>query len=222
MTRGELRTLVQFWLDSVDDTLYFTTAQLNMLINNAQRELQKKLLQAGEDFYTVCITASTVANQSEYALPEDYIKLFRLERLLPGSVNPGQSYYQRLYPLTRNEQDNVVYYNNGAPYNYIINKDTFTLIPTPDQVYTLHMWYAPHVEDMTDDADTPNAPPIYHEYIAILAARDGFLRDGRTLAPIESKLLYYEKLMDETSERRNEDSPRMVVSAGGGYGEWGW
>jgi len=218
----ELRNLTKFWLDSVDDSLYFTDAQLNVLLNNAQKECQKLLLQAGEDFYTVCAVTTTVANQSEYALPTDYIKLFRLERLLPGTSNPGTSYYQRLYPITRNEQDNVVYYNNGAPFNYIINKDTFTLIPTPDQAYTLHLWYAPHVDDMVADIDTPDVRPMYQEYIAILAARDGFLRDGRTLAPIESKLAYYERMFNETSERRNEDSPRMVVSTNDYSSDGGW
>lgn len=219
MTLADLRNLSRFWLDDVNGG-YFTDAQMLVLLNNAQREAQKLLLQAGEDFYTECVVTSTVTGQAEYALPDDYIKLFRLERLLSGTG--GSAYYQRLFPITRNEQDNVSYYNNGAPFNYIINKETFTLIPTPDQAYTLHMWYARHVDNMVADIDTPDVPTIYQEYIAILAARDGFLRDGRSMSPIESKLMYFEKMMNETSERRNEDSPRMVISAdGGGWGE-GW
>jgi hypothetical protein len=71
---------------------------------------------------------------------------------------------------------------------------------------------------MSLDTDVPDAPEDYHEYIAILAARDGFLRDGRPLSPIESKLAYYERMMEESAENRNVDSPRMVVATPEGFG----
>lgn len=212
MTLSELRNLSRFWLDDVLGG-YFTDAQMNILLNNAQRECQKQLLQSAEDFYTVCVTAVTVANQANYALPSDFIKCMRLERLVSGSGDSAT--YQRLFPITRNEQDVLVEISTGAPYNYIINQSTFTLLPVPDDVYTLHLWYAYRVADMSGDSDEPDVPKDYHEYLAILAARDGFLRDGRTLAPIESKLIYYETMMKENSDRRNEDSPRMVVVTSG-------
>lgn len=219
MTVAQLRNLARFWLDDVNGG-YFTDAQMLVLLNNAQRECQKLLLQAGEDFYTVCATALTTTGQQNYALPDDFVKLMRIERLISGTGD--SAFYERLYPITRNEQDVTLYYNNGAPNNFIINKDTFSLLPVPDQAYTLHLWYAYRVEDMVNDNDEPDVPEDYQEYIAIMAARDGFLRDGRTLQPIESKLLYFETMMKENSERRNEDSPRMVVCTTGGDWDVGW
>lgn len=219
MTRAEMRALVLFWLDDRDGG-YFLTADVNILLDNGQREVQKLLLEAGEDFYTICAETSTVASQRDYALPSDFIKLMRLERITQGSDDTAST--ERLYPLTRNEIDVATYNTQGAsqglPYNYVINKDTFSVYPVPDSVKTLRLWYAHRVVDIASDGATPDCPEDYHEFIAILAARDCFLKDGRPLSPIESKLGYYEKLLKQVSESRADDSPRMVVATPGGFG----
>lgn len=219
MNRGEIKDLALSWLDDLEKG-YFTDAIMDRFINQAQRECQKKLLQAGEDYYTQCVETSTVANQRDYAFPSDFYKLMELDRITSGSGDTAT--YEKLYPLTRGEIITAGYnygnLSNGEPWNYVINKDTFSLYPIPDSAFTLRLWYAPRVSDMDDDSDVPDAPEDYHEYIAILAARDGFLRDGRSISPIESKLLYFEKMMEELSESRNEDMPRMVVATPSGFG----
>lgn len=221
MTLSELRTLTSFWLQDTENG-YFTTAILDVFINNAQRELQKLLLQAGESYYTICVETSTVANQRDYALPSDFLQLDLLERITQGSDDTAAT--ERLYPLERSEIEVAGYNaratNQGLPYNYVLNKSTFSLYPVPDSVKTLRLWYSPRVTDMSNDADTPDAPEDYHEFIAILAARDGFLSDNRSLAPIESKLAYYEKMLEEQSESRNSDSPRMVIATSTGFGSF--
>lgn len=221
MTLSELRTLARYWLDD-DEGGYFTNAMMLVFLNNAQRELQKKLLKAGEDYYTICVETSTVASQRDYQLPSDFIKLFRMERITQGTGDTAST--ERLYPLTRNEID-VAHYNTaggstqGLPYNYVINKNTFSLYPVPNEGgKIIRLWYAPRVTDMAADDDTPDAPEDWHEYIAILAARDGFLRDGRSMSPIESKLIYFERMLDEIAESRADDSPRMVVATEEGFG----
>lgn len=220
MNLGQIRDLALSWLDDTDAS-YFTTAVVNRFINQAQREAQKKLIQAHENFYTKCVETSTVADQRDYALPSDFLKLLRLERITQGSGDTAAT--ERLHPLTLNELE-VSGFNsrastsNGVPFNYVMNKDTFSLYPVPSSVETLRLWYVPRVADMVNDGDTPDVPEEYHEYLAIMAARDGFLKDGRSLSPIESKLAYYEQLMEEDAESRTIDSPRTVVATESGFG----
>lgn len=217
MNRGELRSLSLEWLDDPDGG-YFQESFMNRCLNQAQREVQKLLLQAGESYYTECVETSTVASQRDYALPSDFLDLELLERVVSGSGDTADTI--RIHPMRRSEI-HAVYYNfsnTGKPYNYVINKNTFSLFPVPDSVETLRLWYAPRVADMANDAAEPDCPEDYHEFIAILAARDGFLKDGRSLGPIESKLAYFEKLLKETAESRNVDSPRMVTVTEGGFG----
>lgn len=215
MTRAEIRTLASVWLDDVNNG-YYTTAQLNVWINNAQREVQKLLLNSAEDFYTVCATTTTVIDQARYQLPDDLMKIMRLAYILSGSGDTAT--YAVLYPMTRNQRELASFGPEGDPTNYYINKDTITLVPTPTRAITLHMDYARRVTDMSSDSDEPDCPEEYHEYLAILAARDGFLRDSRDMAPIQSKLNYFETMLKQTSENRNEDMPRMIVSTTDGYG----
>lgn len=215
MTLSEIRTLASVWLDDVNNG-YFTTAQLNVWINNAQREVQKLLLTANEDFYTICASTSTVVNQARYAFPSDFLKLHRLSYISSGTG--ANAKYERIMPITRNEQDIMRMDSTGTPQFYYVNQNTFTLVPIPDRVWTMQIDYTYRVADLANDADVPDVPEDYHEYIAILTARDGFLRDGRDLTPIERKLSYFENMAKKTFESRKVDSPRMVVSTSGGFG----
>lgn len=215
MTRAELRVLASVWLDDVSNG-YFTVAQVDVWLNNAQREVQKLLLNAGEDYYTVCATTSTVVNQARYQLPSDFLKVMRLSYITQGSGATAS--YARLWKITRNEQDLAKFNPTGDPTNYFINKDTFTLVPTPTRAIVMHLDYAYRVADMDDDADVPDVPEDYQEFIPILAARDGFLRDGRDMGPINDKMGYFQKLLKENSEQRAQDAPRYVVATGDGFG----
>jgi len=217
MTRGEIKALARAWLDD-DSGGYFTDAIMDRFINQAQREAQKCLIRAGENFYTKCVETSTVADQRDYALPTDFMKLLRLERITQGSGDTAST--ERLHPLTTNEIDVSGYQNgsSGDSYNYVVNQSTFALYPVPNSVKVLRLTYVYRVGDMSSDGDTPDVPVDYHEYMAILAARDGFLRDGRSIAPIERKLMYYDDLFRENAESRTLDSPRQIVSTTDGFG----
>ena len=208
MTFLQLQTLTGQWLD---DTAfgYFTLATVKTWLNNSQRELQKLLLNSGENYYTKCASCSTVVGQKDYAFPSDFLKVMRLEYILSGSgdtavMNP-------IAAITRNEQDNYSGSISGDPSYYWLNKDTFTLKPVPNAVKTIRLQYAYRVSDMSADGDLPDAPADYHEYLAIMAARDGFIKDGRDLSAINNKLGYFEGMLNKNAEQRKQDAPRMVV-----------
>jgi hypothetical protein len=63
-----------------------------------------------------------------------------------------------------------------------------------------------------------DCPEDYMEMIPILAALDGFIRDGRDPTPLMAKKAYYEELLKRESQRRNEDTPRTVVVTSDGSG----
>ncbi len=217
MNRGELRTLASSWLDDTSNG-YFTVAEMDVFLNNGQREIQKVLLSAGEDYYTKCISTETVINQMRYLLPADFYKMLRLEYVTAGTGDTAS--VQRLYEITRQEQDTARATVAGDPTNFHFNQDTFSLTPVPNRIITMRMDYAYRIADMSADGDTPDAPEQYHEYIAILAARDGFLKDGRSLTPIESKLAYFEKMFKQGSDQRNPGGTRMIVASGDGFGQY--
>lgn len=217
MTFLEIQDLALSWLDD-PSAGYFTRPQIRTWVNNAHREVQKLLLNSSEDYYTKCARTSTVAGQSQYQLPPDFVKLQRLSFIYDGSGDNAR--YQRIFPITRNEQDLVNINQTGDPQSFFFNKDTLTLVPTPNRGVVLHLDYTYRVSDMTADGDEPDVPEDYHEFLAILCARDGFLKDGRDFGPIERKLAYFEEMLKQNAEQRNQDSPRYVVATQQGFGSY--
>ncbi len=210
MTLTQLITYCSDLLDDPNNT-YFTTSNLTLRLNLALRELQKRLISANEQWYMTCSTTTTVVSQNAYAIPSDFIQVIRLDYITQGSGTTAST--QKLMPITPNQVD-LVTDVSGDPQYYVLQKDQFVLYPTPNAVKTLHLYYSYYVADMVAGSDIPDAPAQFHEYIAILAARDCYIKDGRSIQPIEQKLQEYEKLLKELAEQREASVTRMVVKTG--------
>lgn len=218
MTRGEIKTLMASWLDDINKT-YFTDAQMNVWINLAQRQVQLHLLNAGENFYMKPVESTLVANQADYVLPNDFIVEHRIEVILSGTgVNENR---QPLLPITTNQQD-LVPISNGNPSHYYIKKDRITVSPTPNQALTMRLYYSPRVADLSADADTPDVPEHFMEYVAMVACFNGFIKDDRAPDNLLVKKKEYEEILRQMSEDRTQDLPRQVVVLDDDsiYGAW--
>lgn len=207
MTLAQLRTLMRSWLDDPNGG-YFTDAVCLQFLNNAQREVQKQLIQSGELYYLKCQETTMVVDQQDYVVPTDIVLTHRMEIVLSGTA-PNES-KQPVKPMTLNQQD-LIGYTTGTPVCYVYKKNRFALFPTPDTALTLRIYYSYAVADMSGDSDEPDIPLSYHEYIAVLATLDGFIKDDRNNANILKKKEYYEHLMKQAEQQRTTDEPRMVV-----------
>lgn len=217
MTFAELKQLVSYWVDDLNFG-YFTEAQIGRFLNNAQRELQKRLLNMGQNYYLKPVQTTTVINQSDYVLPDDFEKLHRLEMVITGTA-PNET-IQPMYPITLNQKD-LITLIPAQPEAYYLKKDRLVLVPVPNVALTLRMYYSPRVEDMSLDTDVPNAPEQYHEYLAVLAAWDCLLKDGRDPSTLAVKIKYYDELLTQDAQQRQVDAPRRIVETGISYGNAG-
>lgn len=215
MTFLQLQNLVAYWLDDPNYG-YYSLTQVKLALNNAQKETQKILLQAGENWYVKCVQTPSVSGQSEYELPTDVLKIHRLAIVLSGTA-PNEN----IVPIRRttlNQQD-LESNGTGTPDGYYYKKTRIVIMPASD---ISNLWIRLHytylVADMVNDSDLPDIPTQYHEYPAILAGIDGLLKDGRDASLLLAKKSYYEELMKRDSEDRAEDSPRTVVMTDNGVG----
>jgi len=219
MTFSELKTLVWSWLDDPNH-LYFTTEQVGVWLNNAQKEAQKQLIQAGENFYVRKVYANTVVDTDTYALPDDFLKLHKLQLVTSGTAGSVNEVRSALTPVTLVQLDQVSM-STGQPAVHCIRKNCFTIRPTPSVAQRMYLDYSYLVDDMSAASDTPDVPAQYHEYLAVLATLDGFLKDRRDPSPMIEKRDFYRGMMKQDAEDRHVDSPRMVVVTDDGYGG-GW
>ena len=208
MMLSDLQTLT---LDILDDPSagYFTLPILNQRLNLNLRELQKRLISANEQYYTICVTTNTVVNQAAYALPSDFLQIIRLDYITQGTGVTAQT--QKIQFITPNQID-LLSDTTGQPAFYYMQRNNLILAPVPDNIYTLHLEYSYYVADMVNSTDIPDAPQQFHPYIAYLTARDCMVKDGRPLQAIETQLSQYEMLLKQIAVQREADGARMVVS----------
>lgn len=209
MTRADLRNLVLYWLDDLDGG-YFTPTQVNAWLNNALVECQKQLLDCGEYWYMKCATTNLVQYQDCYSLPADFLKCHRLEVLIQGTSVPNQV-WSTIDGATLQEGAKFNF-GAGQPVTVTIGKDCLIFRPPPDTTYTIKMFYSYKVTPMTDDLNVPDVPAQYQEYIALLAARDGFAKDEREPSnAFKEKFFDYREMMKKDQIQRNRAQPRRVV-----------
>lgn len=215
MTKAEIRT---YMLQLLDDPLagYFDSTFSDTALNLAQEEVQKHLIMAGELYYVKTVTAACVVNQADYILPDDFLKLNRLELITSGSV-PNEI-IQEIFPATLNQLGQFSQ-TAGAPANYVIKKDRFTLFPIPDSAtYTLRLFYSYKIADLTSDSQTPDIPESYHKVIAAYAARMGKVKDNADMSNINALVGPFEKEMNELAQDRQYQTPRRVIETDFSYG----
>ena len=207
MNLGQLKTLVCSWLDDPQMT-YFTPANLTVWLNNAQRECQKQLIQTGENYYTQKSSTTMVVNQPDYTLPSGFMRCHKLEIVTSGSgVNEVR---QMLAPVTLVQLDQVSM-STGQPEAYNIKRNCVSVRPIPDTAFTTYLHWSYEVADMANDTDVPDVPRRYHEYVAVLAALDGFVKDGRDMSQLLAKKESYQQLMKQDAQEVHVDVPRDII-----------
>jgi hypothetical protein len=208
MQLSEIRTLALSYLDDTSGG-YFTNATMLQFINKAAREVQKQLLQAGENFYVTAQQTTLVPSQAEYILPADFRKTDRVE-LVTNGLPPNESKIV-LASISLQQQDILSNNAVGTPNAYVLKKNRMILFPTPDQAYVLRLWYSYRIADMVNDTDIPDVPYEYHEYIAVLAAIDGMVKDDRPFTNLATMKADYLTLMKQDAEERTEDGSRHII-----------
>lgn len=208
MTRAELKIYIRGITDEID-SLYLTDDLLNTWLNLAQRHVQAKLLQAGQNWYEQVFQTLTVLGQADYVIPTNFRELHRMELVTSGTgVNEIRC---KIYEITNNQQDYIPI-SLGQPIAYILKKNRFTLSPTPDTSnLVLRIYYSPMTTDMTGDSDEPDVPEEFHEYVAIVAAYNAFIKDDRVPNNLLVKEAKYDEMLKQMADDRTVDAPRSVV-----------
>lgn len=214
MTFLDIQNSVAYYLDDLNFG-YFTPTQVKLWINNAQKEVQKRLLIAANSRYNKCVQTTLIVKQSDYVLPSDFKKLMSLAAIISGT--PPNETISPVVPITTNQQF-IAGTGIGTPTYYHFKRDRIVISPAPSSALTMRMEYAYMVTDMVLDTDIPDAPGDYHELIALLAAEDGFIKDGRVSALLEKKIKEYQDHLDADAQERNQDVPRGIVDIGTEYG----
>ena len=168
---AQLRTLVRFYIDDRGSSR-FTDAELLVFLNEGQKEVQKIIDEADENFFSDCQSYSVVTDTDsyEFGLPDNLKKVIQVERLVSGGTPVPAEYVEfrkrHDYPAIRHEL-NYFGIVKTAPMYYL--RGLKIGIANPTESYTLRLWYTYAIPDLVNDADRSEIPPEYRNLIALSA-----------------------------------------------------
>lgn len=201
----------------VDDLLqgYFTSTTWDIFLNQAAKECQKKLVNAGNNWYlTIDVSQTLINGTGTYSLPANTLEVNRIEIVQNPGIN--ESWYT-LQDITLNQQSMVKANNaiSGQPTAFYLQKNSIVMWPQPDASVsgrTIRLWHSPLIADVSSDAATVDIPAEFHEYVVLLATVKCFLKDGRDPQLILNQFKSTEDRLERSAiERARTEASKVVV-----------
>jgi len=208
VTLTTLRTRVRERADMVGSSFVADAATgLDAWINEGVQRLHGMLVDAmGEEYVSTSATLTTVANQSDYALPTGFFKLYGVDLLVRGE-------YQTLQPYMRAER-NAYKQPRLNPSNqprYSLVGSNLRLLPAPQTVTTGAILYAPEATALVNAGDAVNFPNGWERYVVLYAAIQALLKEESSASGLRQELEAVEKEIERTKEMRDFAAPKQVV-----------
>jgi len=153
--RSNIRDVVRDLLDE-ETAADWTDAELNALINRYYHEVYSAIVNVFENYETTTAQSNSVADQQEYNLPSDVLKVRRVE--INYDVAAANSAPMRALPVPMDAvRRDLANTNLGVTINrgpvYYLRGDVIGFIPIPTRAGTnaIQIWYAPVRSDLTND-----------------------------------------------------------------------
>lgn len=136
---------------------FWSDAEITRWLNRANYDLADA---AGVES-SASSTITTADGTETYSLPSDFSLVEIVE--LVDSTNSYQ--FTMLSPMAVEERIE----DKGSPSGYYVRNGSLYVVPRPDGVYTLRLWYYRAGVTLVNDSDTPIIPARFHDLIALFA-----------------------------------------------------
>lgn len=142
-----------------DDTKTVTLTSVKRNLNRGYKKIVNRVVALNQDYYMRLAKANLVADQSTYALPDDFKRIRRLDITFDGTTREKG---QRIDRQTIFDPMTTV--SEGTPL-YSLISEGIEIYPTPEDSVTngLWLWYIEDVSDMSNDTDVPDVPLGYED-----------------------------------------------------------
>lgn len=211
MTKAELINDLKQMIGPAGKGTEVQDPALNVWLNDAYTETIALIADTLPDYFTKEQTASTIADQQEYAFPSD------MEKVVSVSITYDGTNWFRALPLNNLgqsdiQQSAVQNFDVSQPYYYIYkNRIGFEPTPTVTLSNAIKVWYAYQPAELAEDGDEPDLPRRiqgilkFSAYANYLDQNDEHAAAERMRQRFDVKL---ERLVDQLSQQ--VDMPRTV------------
>lgn len=225
VTLANLRTAFYNRFDEGQQN-YIQVAEANQILNEAGSHLHNWLVTEAEYYLWKEMVINTIAAQMDYVLPADCMKLLEIfgpavgQNISPSL--PGMRPLKRIMPKEYRGPATMIdarALNALQPYGYLDMGNIIRILPTPQQVYQITLWYAPQWTDLVSDTDVLEIciAPGWQEFIinqAVIAAR---LKEESDTTALERRQQQIMALMQSSMVNRDMANHSRVVDVQGCY-----
>lgn len=186
---------------------------LTVWLNDAYFQARATIIEMIPDYFTKLVTASSVEDQTEYELPDDF------EKAVMVSISYDNTNWVRALPLNNIgqaldiQQTNSSNFDQSMPFYYIY-KNKIGFLPTFTATYSnnIKLWYSYNPSELSEDGDEPDLPRRiqsilkYSAYANYLDQNDEHAAAERMRQRFDSQLeIMARQLVDQTV-----DMPKSV------------
>lgn len=197
--------------------------ELTRFINQSCQALREIVSLAGHEYYRKTSSVNTTAGQGYVAYPSDAVSVLGVDCTVQGRT-------YNLTPYMRHERNRFddVTVDGGYPQQFRVSQNTGTtpvleIIPEPQGVYPLVIYYVPILTALSLDADTFDGVAGWEEWVVLDSAVKVLTKEG---AGPEIGVLMAER--DRVEERirnmapklQRAGAPRRVDTRGMRRGTW--
>lgn len=174
MNLGQMRTMLRNLLNEPTPG-FWSDSQLNQYLSMGANRVNTIIDAMRQEWFTISVTFNTqvyVPNSvsNSYAVPSDLVEIRRVELLQdPSQPETTKAKLDELkFPRTEAGGD-WLFTAPGQPVRYTYINQAITLLPPPDSIYTIRLYYTQRPLDITTDTAIPTTPVDFHDMIVFYA-----------------------------------------------------
>lgn len=198
-----------------DSSSFFTDSEMIDWHYWAEVEVQSKLIQTHENWFTTSTSINTVAGQEEYSMPCGVLNVVRVEDYTDSSA-PIE-----IHPMSFNSKDryganlSTGHSSVGSVCYYAIQGSKFVLRPPPAETKTsaIRVYFSKIVPKTTSASTCSTIPDQYHELIIWGIVENGLIKQEANAEAMSVVLGRRNRLVEDlmkTGQSRQVQHPRQV------------
>lgn len=187
-------------LGGVDVSADLTPTVLNEAINAGIAELHDILLSKADDRLVTSTTLTTSVGVESVALPTTFYELRKLEIVDPSAL----SGYRKLFQGSLDSQ-HLYALLIGKRYRYRLQGSSIVLMPTPQAVETLRLYYVPYALVLSNDSDVIDGYNGYEDLIYHLAWRRCLVRQDLSTVDLDREVARLTSRIAAASDGRDAE-----------------
>jgi hypothetical protein len=194
-----------------------TDSELNTWINDSYFQMVDSIQKERWDYFIKSCLASTVANQQEYTLPTDFIKMTKVNMKIDGTWRPVSPLGDADLRYVDTPADTTDQGFSAASPRYYIYKNTMGLLPVPTATGSqdIKIWYVYSPSELSTDSSTPDFPTIYHTNLKYGAFANYLDRKGEHVAAERMRQRFDEmnqKMVENLSLHQTGETKSVMVT----------